>query len=122
MDMSGLTKKGRRIAGAAELAVQQVNADKTLLPGHTLDYLWGDSGCSPKQALVAMGELLHDKTHVSAVIGPGCSSACKVTSYLGAGQVSCLLLFPALMMPTTNLFLLTCRTYHRSAGVARGVQ
>jgi ABC-type branched-subunit amino acid transport system substrate-binding protein len=33
-----------------------------------------------------MGELLGGVSRVDAVIGPGCSSACEVTSYLSAGQ------------------------------------
>ena len=33
-----------------------------------------------------MGELLGGAIKVDAVIGPGCSSACEVTSYLSGGQ------------------------------------
>ena len=86
MPFSGLWDIGRRIAGAAELAVERVNADKSLLPGHRLEYRWADSGCSAQQGLTAMGELLGGTSKVDAVIGPGCSSACEVTSYLSAGQ------------------------------------
>ena len=64
---------GPRIAGAAEMAVQTVNADKTLLPGRVLAFSFADSGCSAKQGLKAMGELL-DGREISAVIGPGCRS------------------------------------------------
>ena len=49
---------GPQVAGAAALAVEQVNADKNLLPGRVLEYNWRDSGCSAKQGLKAMGELL----------------------------------------------------------------
>ena len=75
-----------RIAGAAALAVERVNADKSLLPGRRLEYSWADSGCSAQQGLAAMGKLLGGVSRVDAVIGPGCSSACEVTSYLAAGQ------------------------------------
>ena len=75
-----------RIAGAAALAVERVNADKSLLPSRRLEYSWADSGCSPQQGLTAMGELLGGVSRVDAVIGPGCSSACEVTSYLSGGQ------------------------------------
>ena len=70
-----------RGVGAAALAVEQVNANKTLLPGHALQYSWADSGCSAKQGLKAMGQLLGSATSIYAVIGPGCSSACEVTSF-----------------------------------------
>ena len=75
-----------RGAGAAALAVERVNADKALLPGQRLEYSWADSGCSAQHGLAAMGELLAGESKIDAVIGPGCSSACEVTSYLSAGQ------------------------------------
>ena len=72
-----------RITGAAALAVERVNANKAL---RRLEYSWADSGCSAEQGLAAMGELLRGASRVDAVIGPGCSSACEVTSYLSGGQ------------------------------------
>ena len=76
-----------RGAGATSLAVERVNADETLLPSRRLEYSSADSGCSAEQGLTAMGELLGGEARrVSAVIGPACSSACEVTSYLSGGQ------------------------------------
>ena len=74
------------IGGAAALAVERVNADKSLLPSRRLEYSWADSGCSAQQGLAAMGELLAGGSRIDAVIGPGCSSACEVSSYLSGGQ------------------------------------
>ena len=91
LPMDGAWAGGPQIAGAAALAVERVNADKMLLPGRRLAYSWANSGCSPKQALKAAAELLSgtvDKTihkELHAMIGPGCSSACEVTSYLSSG-------------------------------------
>ena len=85
--MLGTWPAGPRIAGAAELAVKTVNADKTLLPGRVLSYSWADSGCTKRQALSVMGRLLGEgDSHIDAVIGPGCSPACEVTSHLSSGQ------------------------------------
>ena len=84
--MSGSWDGGKRVAGAAALAVERINADKDLLAGRRLEYSWADSGCSAKQGLAAMGKLLEGESRVDAVIGPGCSSACEVTSYLSGGQ------------------------------------
>ena len=84
--MSGSWDGGTRVAGAAALAVERVNADKTLLRGRRLEYSWADSGCSAQQGLAAMGELLKGEGRIDAVIGPGCSSACEVTGYLSGGQ------------------------------------
>ena len=86
MPLSGSWDGGTRVAGAAALAVERVNADKALLHGRRLEYSWGDSGCSAQQGLVAMGELLGGMTKVDAVIGPACSAACEVTSYLAGGH------------------------------------
>ena len=84
MPVTGSWSIGPRIAGAAALAVEEVNADTSLFPGRVLEYSWADSGCSPKQGLVAMGKLLGLR-EISAVIGPACSSACEVTSFLSSG-------------------------------------
>jgi ABC-type branched-subunit amino acid transport system substrate-binding protein len=86
MPFSGTWEGGRRLAGAAALAVERVNSNKALLRGQRLEYSWADSGCSPQQGLKALGELLGKAGTVDAVIGPGCSSACEVTSYLAGGQ------------------------------------
>ena len=73
--MSGAWEKGQQIAGAAVLAVERVNADKTLLAGRQLGYSWADSGCSAKQGLKALSKLLGGESRIDAVIGPGCRSA-----------------------------------------------
>ena len=69
MPMSGSWDGGTRVAGAAALAVERVNADKSLLPGRRLEYSAADSRCSAQQGLKAMGKLLAGR--VDAVIGPG---------------------------------------------------
>ena len=85
MPFSGSWDIGRRIAGAAELAVERVNVNKALLPGRWLEYSWTDSGCSDERALAAMGELLGGARRIDAVIGPACDLSCHVTSLLLAG-------------------------------------
>ena len=91
--ISGAWPAGLADAGAAALAIERVNAHNELLPGRVLEYSWADSGCSAKQGLKAMGELFAKTNHVDVVIGPGCSTACEVTSYLTGGreipQISC---------------------------------
>ena len=68
LPMTGAFPSGLRTAGAAALAVNQVNADKSLLLRRRLRYDWADSGCSAQQGLMAMGELLRGAS-VDAVIG-----------------------------------------------------
>ena len=86
MPLSGSRDGAKRVAGAAALAVERVNTNKAMLPGRRLEYGWADSGCSAQEGLEAMGELLRGASKVDAVIGPACSSACEVTSYLSGGQ------------------------------------
>jgi hypothetical protein len=78
----------RSYLDAAITYPQKVDIDKIIRINTgamgVLQYSWADSGCSAQQGLKAMGKLLAGS--VNAVIGPGCSSACEVTSYLSAGQ------------------------------------
>ena len=46
MPMSGLSDVGKRVAGAAALAVERVNADKSLLPGFQLEKISVDQACT----------------------------------------------------------------------------
>ena len=71
LPVTGAWSTGSRVAGAAALAVEQVNADKTLLPGQRMVYSWADTGCSETQGLKAIVKLLRGKDRVNAVIGPG---------------------------------------------------
>ena len=84
--MLGTWDGGLRIAGAAALAVETVNSDKMLLPDFVFNFSWANSGCSPKLSLASFGELLRGDSRIDAVIGPACTSACAVTSYLSEGQ------------------------------------
>ena len=87
MPFSGSWDGGKRAAGAAALAVERVNGDKKLLPGRRLEYRWANSGCSAKQGLAAMGELLRGVSRVDAVIGPGCRS----DTWRGEGEAKALM-------------------------------
>ena len=75
----------RAIRVSEQIDIEKILKERKQAAGH-LQYNWADSGCSAQQGLVAMGELLGRASRVDAVIGPGCSSACEVTSYLSSGQ------------------------------------
>ena len=68
LPFTGLWSLGSRVAGAAALAVQRVRTDQNLLPGYVLEYSWADSGCSAKQGLTAIGELLAGESRIDAYI------------------------------------------------------
>ena len=54
-------------------AVREVNNDPTLLPDHTVDWVWHDSACEGTVGVEAITTLL-DAFEVDAVFGPGCST------------------------------------------------
>ena len=72
LELSGSWLKTQTVAGAAALAVEEVNADNSLLAGRVLEYSWADSGCSAEKALKAMGAILKTESRIKAVVGPGC--------------------------------------------------
>ena len=94
LPMTGQWPGGLRVAGAAALAVERVNADNSLLPGRTLQYTAADSGCTARQGLKAMGlietvdggtswddsDVDAEASSTNALIGPGCSTACEVAA------------------------------------------
>ena len=75
---------------AAIRVSKRIDLDKTInkatRASDHLQFSFADSGCSAQLGLRAMGELLGGANRINAVIGPGCSSACELTSYLATGQ------------------------------------
>jgi ABC-type branched-subunit amino acid transport system substrate-binding protein len=75
-------QRGRTIAGAAMLAVQDVNSDLSLLDGKVLEYSGEDSGCGSLESMAATNKILLRNGQLDAMIGPACSSACESSAYL----------------------------------------
>ena len=75
-------QRGRTIAGAAMLAVQDVNSDLSLLDGKLLEYSGEDSGCDSLESMVGTNKILLQAGQLDAIIGPACSSACESSAYL----------------------------------------
>ncbi len=66
---------------AVDIAISKVNNDPSLLNGHKLKYVVGNSGCNGKQAIGEFARLIHhDK--VDAIIGPSCNEGCLTSGYL----------------------------------------
>ena len=74
---------GPRFASGILIAIDQINSDPTLLPGHMLTFEWKDSKCEESASLTAVVDLFA-KTNpkVHALIGPACSGGCKAVAYL----------------------------------------
>ena len=82
LPLSGSWLAGKTIVGALSLAVEQINADTSLLPGRRLIPFWYDGGCSASAALSGLYNL---PPQSAAVIGPACDDASTSTAYLTAG-------------------------------------
>jgi gamma-aminobutyric acid type B receptor len=79
--------KGHSIIPAVQLAVEQINKRKDLLPGHTLQITVGDSGCDKisRTAAALVENLFYGNTtegiealrdkQIAGIVGPSCSEA-----------------------------------------------
>ena len=73
---------GKFFAGAATLAIADINADPTIMHGRRLDYIAVDSGCSSMKGVAAIHELLRaDKrihgVHIHILLGVQRHSTCR---------------------------------------------
>lgn len=66
---------GQRLASAAPIAIDQINADRTILPDYHIDFTWKDCGCD--KVMSAGGTVEFIKSNYSVIIGPYCSDGCK---------------------------------------------
>ena len=73
-------KQGRAISGALTLAVEQINADPTILPAHRLEFIWGDTMAN---TLVST-KLLTDQWRRGAVAFIGLEDSCSVEATVAA--------------------------------------
>ena len=63
-------QKGEHFAAAMELAVQDLNANPNILPGHNISYTFENTNCN--ELLTLRHEFKLIKERISAIIGPGC--------------------------------------------------
>jgi hypothetical protein len=70
LPQTGSWHAGRTILGAAQLAINRINDDPSLLGGKRVEAKLLDSGCDAPSGTDAMAKLVADK-NVVAVIGPG---------------------------------------------------
>jgi len=69
---------------AARLAIEDINADKTFLPGYHFDMLFKDDGCDMEIGLKALTNAYDNDENkkIHAVIGISCSVVCELAGYL----------------------------------------
>lgn len=81
--MTGEWDVGRTTAAAMPIAVEDINNDPSLLPNHRLQFVFGNTNCSPNTALpLVMNFWAQQKRGVDAFIGGGCNRVCEYISLL----------------------------------------
>uniref|UniRef100_A0A668VRR3 Guanylate cyclase n=1 Tax=Oreochromis aureus TaxID=47969 RepID=A0A668VRR3_OREAU len=72
-----------RLGSAIQIAVEKVNANPTFLGNISLDFVFKDTECSPKESL---GAFIHQvwKEKVSALFGPACPEEAEVTGLIAS--------------------------------------
>lgn len=67
----------QRLGSAIQIAVEKVNTNPSFLGNITLDFVYKDTGCKPKESL---GGFIHQvwKEKVSALFGPACPEEAEV--------------------------------------------
>lgn len=68
--------KGENFAAAITIAIQDLNSNPSILPGHNITFTWEDSKC--EELLTIRQEFKMINSRISAIIGPGCN--CKVAA------------------------------------------
>ena len=80
---SGARTIGSRIAGAATVAINDLNTNQSSFStGHHWHFSWADTGCHPGHGLGAAIRAVQGETPVHAIIGAGCNTVCETVGYL----------------------------------------
>ena len=73
-------KQGRIISGAMTYAIKQINADPTILPNHTLEFIWSDTQADTLEGTARLTEQW--KNGSVAFFGP--EDSCQVEGRVAA--------------------------------------
>ena len=90
---------------AVDLAVEHINANKSILPGYTLTYDKRNSGCTEEFTTLVnyAGYVFHEVTPVAGIVGPACSDATVAIAPLLARSASRLLMMSFGTSPALDL-------------------
>ncbi|KAM9336963.1 guanylate cyclase 2G [Symphorus nematophorus] len=72
-----------RLGSAIQIAVEKVNTNPSFLGNYSLDFVYIDTNCNPKDSL---GGFIHQvwKENVSALFGPACPEEAEVTGLIAS--------------------------------------
>ncbi|XP_037547159.1 guanylate cyclase 2G [Nematolebias whitei] len=73
----------RRLGSAIQIAVEKVNNNPSFLGNYSLDFVYKDTGCNPKESL---GEFIQQvwRENVTALFGPACPEEAEVTGLIAS--------------------------------------
>ena len=66
------TKKGIYYASAISIAIDEINKQENLLPGHNISFIWNNTECEENKTIRALMYQIYE-AKVSVIIGPGCT-------------------------------------------------
>uniref|UniRef100_A0A3B5KY60 Guanylate cyclase n=1 Tax=Xiphophorus couchianus TaxID=32473 RepID=A0A3B5KY60_9TELE len=72
-----------RLGSAIQIAVEKVNNNPSFLGNYSLDFVYKDTDCNPKESL---GEFIHQvwRENVTALFGPACPEEAEVTGLIAS--------------------------------------
>jgi guanylate cyclase len=68
--------KGENFAAAITIAIEDLNSDPNILPGHNITFTWEDTECNELLTIKQEFKMINSK--ISGIIGPGCN--CKTAA------------------------------------------
>uniref|UniRef100_A0A8C6PY48 Guanylate cyclase n=1 Tax=Nothobranchius furzeri TaxID=105023 RepID=A0A8C6PY48_NOTFU len=73
----------RRLGSAIQIAVEKVNNNPSFLGNYSLDFVYKDTDCNPKESL---GGFIHQvwRENVTALFGPACPEEAEVTGLIAS--------------------------------------
>ncbi|KAM9716169.1 guanylate cyclase 2G [Menidia menidia] len=73
----------QRLGSAIQIAVEKVNSNPSFLGNYSLDFVYEDTNCNPKESL---GRFIHQvwRDNVTALFGPACPGEAEVTGLIAS--------------------------------------
>lgn len=114
-------ENGQYYASAMSIAVDAVNRQQNLLPGHNISFIWNDTACWKEDTTIR--GLLHQmyEANVAAIIGPAClcNTSARIAASFDLPMISYLCSSPELL--NKELYSTFVRTYTQTTKLAESV-
>lgn len=81
-------KLAKYYAGVIPYTIDLINRNKSILPNHTLNFIWKDTACKADYALKGMVDQWKEKADVFIGLGCHCEQPARLASALGLPVIS----------------------------------